>query len=237
MSIPGFDRLRQLMSRPGASEILRRAQWPAEWPFSANDFRRVDESSDSFFYAQPRVGVFHIDEGAVRALTRFYSDTLPPKAHILDLCSSWVSHLPEDYETGSLTVVGMSQEELDANPRADRRVVWDLNARAELPFGDGEFDVVTNAVSVDYLTKPLEVFREMGRVLKPGGKAIMSFSNRCFPTKAIDIWCRTGDMEHVFIVGCYFHYSGMFSEPVGHDLKTGVFGLSDPMYVVEATRV
>lgn len=38
-------------------------------------------------------------------------------------------------------------------------------------------------MSVDYLTKPIEVFQEMHRCLKPGGVAIMSFSNRCFPTK------------------------------------------------------
>lgn len=180
------------------------------------------------------MGIFHIDDQAVRAITKYYARVLPPNAHILDLCSSWVSHLPDDYEAGSLTALGMSQVELDANPRATSTVVQDLNRHPMLPFEDNSFDVVTNVVSVDYLTKPLEVFKEMGRVLKPGGRAIMSFSNRCFPTKAVDIWCRTTDAEHVFIVGCYFHYSGVFGKPEAHDLKPGLFGMSDPMYVVEA---
>lgn len=237
MSTSLFDRFRKLMNRPNVSQVLQKAQFPEEWPFRPEDFSRSDETSDSFFYAQPRIGVFHIHENAVSALTRFYASNLPPKAKILDICSSWVSHLPEDYETEELTILGMSQAELDANPRADRRVVWDLNARPELPFQDGEFDVVTNVVSVDYLTKPLEVFKEIGRVLKPGGKAYMSFSNRCFPTKAIRIWGGTDDVQHVIIVGCYFHFSGKFARPEAHDLKTGVLGLSDPMYVVEATRL
>lgn len=184
----------------------------------------------------PRVGVFHIDEFAVRALTKYYAKTLPPKADILDICSSWVSHLPPDYKPRSMTVLGMSRAELEANPVATEPVVVkDLNYRPDLPFEDNSFDIVTNVVSVDYLTKPLEVFREMGRVLRPGGRAIMSFSNRCFPSKAIDIWCRTGDYEHVIIVGCYFKFSDIFEDPVAVDLRPGMFGMTDPMYVVEAT--
>lgn len=216
-------------------QVLQRAQYPDQWPFSPRDFSRADESSDAYFYSQPRVGVFHIDAQAVRALTKFYATSLPPAADVLDLCSSWVSHLPDKYQANSVTVLGMNQDELDANVRATKRIVQDLNKHPTLPFADNSFDVVTNVVSVDYLTRPLEVFKEMGRVLRPGGKAIMSFSNRCFPTKAIDIWCRTSDTEHVFIVGCYFHYSGAFERARAHDLKPGLFGLSDPMYVVEAT--
>lgn len=215
-------------------EVLLRADYPAEWPFSPPDFQRQDENPDSYFYAQPRVGVFHIDDQAIRTLTRFYAKVLPGNGDILDLCSSWVSHLPEDYKPNSLTIMGMSKEELDANVRADKRVVQDLNADPTLPFDDNSFDVITNVVSVDYLTKPLDVFKEMGRVLRPGGRAICSFSNRCFPTKAIQMWGRTSDVEHCFIVGCYFHYCGRFERAVGQDLKPGLFGLSDPLFVVEA---
>lgn len=215
-------------------DVLRRVEYPSEWPFSSADFQRADESADRYFYSQPRVGVYHIDDQAVRALTRYYAKTLPPGADILDLCSSWVSHLPEEYEARSLTILGMSQAELDANERATSRVVQDLNEEGKLPFDDNSFDVVTNVVSVDYLTKPLQVFKEMGRVLRPGGRAIMSFSNRCFPTKVINIWSRTTDVEHVFIVGCYFHFSNAFQRAQAHDLKPGLFGLSDPMFIVEA---
>lgn len=220
-----------------AEEVLQRAQFPEEWPFSSRDFQRLDESNDREFYAQPRIGVFHIDDQAIRALTRFYKKSFQPNADVLDLCSSWVSHLPEDYTAKSVEIVGINQAELEANPRATSRTVCDLNKDVRLPFADNSFDIVTNVVSVDYLTKPLEVFREMGRVLRPGGRAYMSFSNRCFPTKVIDIWSRTSDLEHVFIVGCYFHYSGVFERAVAHDLKPGLFGLSDPMFVVEATAL
>lgn len=231
-----FDRLTRFMTRPSVEDALRQCTYPAEWPFRPQDFRRQDESCDSLFYEYPRIGVFHIDENAVMALTRYYKETLETGADILDLCSSWVSHLPEDYRKGSLTVLGMSEEELNANKVADRRVVWDLNRRPELPFGDEEFDVVLNCVSVDYLSKPLEVFREMRRVLKPGGRAIMSFSNRCFPTKVVDIWLRRNDLERVLLVGCYFWFAGGFERPLGRELVTGIMGLSDPLFVVEARK-
>lgn len=230
---------RRLMSgnKITAREVLERAQYPSEWPFNPDDFGRMDETSDSYFYNQPRVGVYHIDDQAIRALTRFYADTFTPNADILDLCSSWVSHIPDNYTPKSLTILGMNQEELDANPIATKTVVQNLNIYPTLPFPDDSFDIVTNVVSVDYLTKPRAIFEEMGRVLRPGGRAIMSFSNRCFPTKVVNIWGRTTDLEHVFIVGCYFHYSGAFQRPIAHELNTGIFGLSDPMYIVEATAL
>lgn len=136
-----------------ADDVLRDPKWPKEFPFSERDFQRGDESDDAYFYAQPRIGVFHIDEWAVRALTRYYSATLPPSADILDLCSSWVSHLPSDYKEKSLTILGMSTAELDANTRATRRVVQDLNRNPSLPFQDASFDIITNAVSVEYVRR------------------------------------------------------------------------------------
>lgn len=118
----------------------------------------------------------------------------------------------------------------------------DLNKDPVLPYPDNTFDVVTNCVSVDYLTKPLEVMREVHRVLKPGGRAVMSFSNRCFPTKAVAVWTATGDEDHVWIVGSYFHYSvpGGFEPPRAVDISPrpkGPFAPGgDPMYVVEAVK-
>ena len=109
--------------------------------------------------------------------------------------SSWVSHYPDDLESERVAGLGMNAEELAENPQLTEWVVHDLNADPVLPYGDGEFDVVTIAVSVQYLTRPLEVFREIGRVLRPGGGCIVSFSNRCFPTKAVWLgrgWATTG---------------------------------------------
>lgn len=219
---------------PDVAAALANPAWPAAWPFADADFRRQDESRDARFYDTPRL-VYHIDEYAVRALTAYYARTLPPKADILDLCSSWVSHLPDDYEAASVTGLGMVAAELDKNPRLTARVTQDLNMDPALPFADASFDVITNVVSVDYLTRPLEIFREMARVLRPGGVAVMSFSNRCFPTKAIDIWLRTGDVEHAFIVGCYFHYAGGFGPPAAQDISPNP-GVTDPMYIVRAMK-
>ena len=111
----------------------------------------------------------------------------------------------------------------------------DLNQKPQLPYEDNAFDFVVNAVSVDYLTRPYEMFAEIQRVLKPGGLAAMSFSNRCFPTKAISVWTSTGDQDHIMIVGSYFHYTPGFSPPQVRDLSppaNPIFGGSDPMYVV-----
>jgi len=146
-----------------------------------------------------------------------------------------VSHLPEDYEAGSVTGLGMVTAELDKNPRLTTRVTQDLNENPSLPFEDASFDVITNVVSVDYLTQPLAIFKEMARVLRPGGSAVMSFSNRCFPSKAIDIWLRTSDMEHAFIVGCYFHYAGGFGPPQAQDISPNP-GITDPMFIVRAMK-
>lgn len=133
----------------------------------------------------------------------------------------------------------MNREELARNPILSDFVVHDLNEDPKLPYPDASFDVVTNAVSVDYLTRPLEVFKEINRVLKPGGLAIMSFSNRCFPTKAISIWTSTGDLDHIWIVGAYYHYAGGFEEPQAKDItKKNLLGQKgDPMYVVTGRKV
>ncbi|WIA22632.1 hypothetical protein OEZ86_009611 [Tetradesmus obliquus] len=224
-------------------KVLQDPKWPEKWPFRPEDFLRYDESDDSVFYEAPRF-VYHIDDGAVKSLTEFYSSVFPPSGSddvaMLDICSSWVSHYPPGYKAGKIVALGMNEEELKANKEASEYVVHDLNLEPDLPFPDNSFDIITNAVSVDYLNKPLEVFQEIHRVLKPGGKAYMSFSNRCFPTKAIALWTATGDEDHIWIVGSYFHYSvpGGFHEPQAKDIspRGGLFGKSDPMYVVYAEK-
>eukprot|EP00195_Chlamydomonas_chlamydogama_P002031 CAMPEP_0202919678 /NCGR_PEP_ID=MMETSP1392-20130828/76457_1 /ASSEMBLY_ACC=CAM_ASM_000868 /TAXON_ID=225041 /ORGANISM="Chlamydomonas chlamydogama, Strain SAG 11-48b" /LENGTH=299 /DNA_ID=CAMNT_0049613135 /DNA_START=129 /DNA_END=1028 /DNA_ORIENTATION=+ len=220
-------------------KVLDDPRWPAKWPFRDMDFRRYDEMPDTAFYSSPRF-VYHIDEGAVNALTRYYGQVFPPSGKqdvaILDICSSWVSHYPEGYKAGRVAGLGMNEAELARNPQLTEFVVRDLNTDPKLPFEDASFDVITNCVSVDYLNKPLEVFQEMHRCLKPGGTAIMSFSNRCFPTKAIALWTQTGDADHIWIVGSYFHYSvpGGFTEPKCKDISPKKGG--DPMYVVYASK-
>ena len=161
-----------------------------------------------------------------------------PSVQLLDVCSSWISHYPRGYDSscGRISGLGMNEEELGRNPILSDFAVRDLNADPTLPYPDNTFDVVTNAVSVDYLTRPLEVMKEVQRVLKPGGLALMSFSNRCFPTKAIAIWTSTSDMDHIWVVGAYFHFAGGFEAPQAVDISPGPKGKSDPMYVVYARK-
>jgi len=215
-------------------DLLAEVTYPTEFPFSAEHFKRQDETSDSEFYSSPRL-VFHIDDAARASLEVYYSDYLPRDAYAhLDLCSSWVSHLPPEYSPERVVGIGLNHDELSNNERLTEFVVHDLNKEPRMSFlKDGEFDVVTNVVSVDYLIHPLLVFSEMLRVLKPGGIAVMSFSNRRYPSKVIDIWHHTNDYEHILIVAAYFKFSGFvevkamdITSPNGHD----------PMYVVVGTK-
>jgi len=207
----------KLKASPGVSDVLASPKWPeGGWPFTDSDFSRQDETTDSGFYSAPRF-CYHVDEKAIASLTDYYAKEFPKwnKPAILDLCASHVSHFPSDVAdyTGKRVALGMNEEEIRENGQVDEYVVKDLNADPTLPFPDNSFDIVTNAVSIDYLNKPLSICKEVARVLKPGGAAMFALSNRCFPTKAINLWLRTNDLEHVFIVGSYFHYTGMFKPP------------------------
>ena len=139
---------------------------------------------------------------------------------MLDICASHVSHFPKDVDdyTGRRVALGMNEEELKDNDQVDEYVVKDLNADPTLPFEDNSFDIITNVVSIDYLSSPLEICKEIARVLRPGGTAMFALSNRCFPSKAISLWLQTNDLEHVFIVGSFFHYSGAFQKASGEEI-------------------
>jgi ubiquinone/menaquinone biosynthesis C-methylase UbiE len=217
-----------------AEKVLENPKFPDEWPYSEQDFARMDESSDAVFYDSPRL-VYHIDDAAVSALTKYYSENLKDGDDVLDICSSWVSHYPKDFKGGKVVGLGMNAYELSQNPQLTDYVVKDLNKEPKLPFDDASFDKVTCVVSVDYLNKPQEVFKEIGRVLRPGGECIISMSNRCFPTKAFQIWLQTNDLEHIFITGSFFHYSGLFEPATCKDISPNP-GRSDPLYIVKAAR-
>lgn len=203
----------------------------AELKFLPEHFARSDEDDDAAFYVPPRM-VHHLDEPARDALTSFYAEVLPDNARVLDLMSSWVSHLPErSYE--QVTGLGMNAAELEANPVLTDRYVQNLNADPVLPFGDASYDACLIALSVQYLTRPLEVFAEIGRVLVPGGVCAVSFSNRCFPTKAVAVWRALDDSGHIGLVATYLRQSDRFGEPAYADLSPDP-GRSDPLFVVHA---
>jgi hypothetical protein len=161
--------------------------WPEEWPFRETDFLRSDSNDDGWFYKVPRL-VYHIDEPAVASLTQYYRNNIPAKSDILDICSSWVSHYPLEFPDtmGKICATGMSGLELQFNDQLTGGYeTKDLNEDPKLPYPDNSFDAVTCVVSIDYLIQPVQVLREVHRVLRPGGKVIVSQSNRCFPSKAI----------------------------------------------------
>lgn len=193
-----------------------------EWAFD-----KADPSPDAAFYVHPRF-VTHIDDGAIAAVTQVYRKVLPPGGSVLDLMSSWVSHLPEDVAYASVIGHGLNAEELAANPRFSRWFVQDLNARPALTLGDGTFDGVCLCVSVQYLQRPVEVFREVARVLRPGAPFVVSFSNRCFPTKAVAIWQAVSGPDKQRLVGAYMRAAGFSG--VTEQASTPPNG--DPLWVV-----
>jgi SAM-dependent methyltransferase len=166
-------------------------------------FDRYDEEPDELFYRMPRF-VEHIDEVAIADVVRIHRERLPAGGAILDLMSSWVSHLPDDVAYARVAGLGMNAAELARNPRLTDYVVHDLNAQPVMPFADTSFDAATICVSIQYLTSPFTVLRDLARVVRPGGPAIVTFSNRCFPTKAVAIWQGLNDEGHVKLVSHYF---------------------------------
>ena len=175
----------------------------------------------------------HIDDAAIAHVGALY-DELGIAGEVLDLMSSWISHFAHPPER--LTVLGMNRSELDANPAAALRVVHDLNADPRLPFADRTFDAAVCCVSVDYLVRPIEVFREVARVLRPGGPFVCTFSNRCFPTKAIRGWLASDDEQHCAIVAEYFRRAGGWDPPVALR-STPTDHRGDPLFAVWATSL
>ncbi len=206
-----------------------------EHPFRPEHFARVDESPDPMFYDFPRK-VVHIDDAAIAAVKQFFREVLPPDGVILDLLSSWRSHWPEGFAKQRLVGLGLNAEEMAENPDLDAYVVHDVNADPRLPFEDGVFDAAVLTVSIQYLTKPIEVFQEVNRVLKPGGLFAVIFSNRMFPTKAVAVWRALDDEQHFKLVNSYFHYAGNFVALEAQDRTPPADDYTDPVYVVMAHK-
>lgn len=201
-------------------------------PLPPDAFRRLDETPDPAFYATPRF-VTHIDDGAIAAVTQLYREHLPAGGAVLDLMSSWVSHLPPDIPYRRVIGLGMNPDELAANPRLDAWVVHDLNAEPRLPFADGEFDAAVCCVSIDYLVQPVAVLRDLARVLRPGAPLVITFSNRRFPTKVIALWETLDDAGHVQLVGHYLREAGGWDAVVALDRSPEA---GDPLFAIVARR-
>lgn len=173
---------------------------------------KLDPTRDSDFYAFPRF-VTHVDGGFLDRLTNLYRERLQPNTRVLDLMSSWVSHLPDEVEFARVEGHGMNEEELAKNPRLNHYFIQDLNANPKLPLEDEDFDAVLITVSVQYLQYPEAVFSELCRILKPNGIVIVSFSNRMFYQKAIAAWRDNTDLGRLELVKSYFRSVPGFGEP------------------------
>lgn len=203
---------------------------PGDGLLSPLAFTRDDESPDDRFYLMPRK-VVHIDDGAIGALGALYAEILPAGGRLLDLMSSWRSHLPAGFRAGAVVGLGLNAEEMADNPLLTSHVIHDVNRDPRLPFGEAEFDGVICAVSIQYVIHPLRLFREVRRVLRPGAPFVVSFSNRCFPTKAVAVWLDMVDAQHVSLVRGYFHAAGGFTDLTDADRSPG---RGDPLYAVWA---
>ncbi len=195
-------------------------------------FRRLDDSDDELFYHAPRF-VVHIDDAAIRTAGEIYLSRLPRGGAILDLMSSWRSHLPPELKPARVVGLGLSRPEMEDNSALTGIVIHNLNRVPQLPFDDASFDGAVLTVSVQYLVHPLEGFADGGRVLKPGAPFIVTFSNRMFPTKAVAIWVNASEQQRVDLVGYYFTHSAAFEkiETVEHSS-----GETDPLWAVLGYR-
>jgi SAM-dependent methyltransferase len=214
-------------------------EWPDEPPFKPEDFFRADEIDDGSFYAVPRL-VYHIDEPAVASLTQYYRNNIPAGSNILDICSSWISHYPLEFPDTMkrISATGMNKLELMYNDQLTDYQAKNLNVDPTLPYDDNTFNVVTCVVSIDYLISPIQVLKEVNRVLKPGGKVIISQSNRCFPSKAIAMWLQMNDRQHLELINGYLKYAGGFKDVKVFDITATDPGnkYNDPMFIVQAEK-
>lgn len=194
-------------------------------------FQRQDNAPDSQFYAQPRL-VTHIDDATISALTQFYEEFLPPNSDVLDLMSSWISHLPESASYRSVTGHGMNAEELATNPRLTERLVQDLNEDPTLPFADASFDRACIVVSIQYLTQPVAVMQQLHRTLRPGGRLCIAMSHRCFPTKAILAFHQMSATDRAALVQEYLQRSGFVDIGFVDRSPEG----ADPLWIVVGSK-
>ncbi|MCB1773023.1 MAG: methyltransferase domain-containing protein [Gammaproteobacteria bacterium] len=234
----------ELMTHDGPGMQSRwRGQPPDFW--QDGPFARVDGGDDAAFYAGPRL-VSHVDRTASREMARLYRRLLPAGGRVLDLMASWQSHLAEDHGLGRIVGLGMNAEELAANPVFGAYRVHDLNTTPRLPHGDAEFDAVICSLSIEYLVRPFDVFAEVARVLRPGGRFVVTFSNRWFPSKAIAAWKALHTFERLGLVLEYFHRDGLFTDLETWSLRglprptddryAGKLADADPVFAVWGSR-
>ena len=180
--------------------------------------------------------VVHIDGGAIAAIGQFFKEHIPENSEILDLMSSWRSHWPKDHPKKRMVGLGLNDVEMRDNPDLDGYVVHNVNNNPILPFENETFDAVAITVSTQYLTKPIDTFHQVNRILRPGGVFIVSFSNRMFPTKAVLNWRNSTDRGRIDLVGTYMEEAENFEDIQASFLNSETSPPDDPMFVVTSRR-
>ena len=209
-------------------------------------FSRIDESDDRIFYAKDRF-VDHLDTLALATVEQIIGEVITQThAVVLDLMAGWNSHIPDRLCPSKVVGLGLNENELKQNKDLSEYLIHDLNRDPRLPFPAQTFDAVINTVSIDYMTRPVEVFSEVARILKTGGQFVVIFSNRMFPQKAVKIWKESSEEKRVLLVEGFFRESGAFGEttvvasrgkPRPAEDKYAFLGIpSDPVYAVYAGR-
>ena len=211
-----------------------------------DSFVRADETDDIAFYAMDRM-VHHLDSLARSTIENLIGQlVIEVGPMILDLMASCDSHVPETVEASRVVGLGLNERELAGNATLNDFVVHDLNRNPELPFEDESFEVVLCTVSVDYMTQPYRVFSEVGRILKPGGLFLVTFSNRYFQEKVVKIWRHANGEQRIQLIESYFESTYQFGEatvfvsrgrPRPDDDKYSPLGVpSDPVFAVYAEK-
>jgi SAM-dependent methyltransferase len=203
-------------------------------PMPAEFFRRIDESDDPLFYSFPRF-VVHIDDWAIETIGEIFAQRLPRGGKLLDVMSSWRSHLPLSLQPAEVVGLGLNRAEMEDNPALTEAIVHDLNREPRVPFPDGRFDGAMLTVSVQYMTRPVEVIADVGRVLAAGAPFIVCFSNRMFPTKAVWVWQQANEAQRVELVRRYFIDSARFEKLDAIERRCAT-AYADPVYAVIGTR-
>ena len=213
--------------------------------FGGTPFARLDNEPDARFYETPRL-VQHLDTTAIGRVRELYRRFLSPRMKVLDLMSSWTSHLPEHIDGLEVTGLGMNREELERNPKLSQRVIHDLNAHPKLPLPEAQFDLAVSTVSVEYLIHPFEIFHEVARVLKPAAPFVVTFSDRWFPPKAIALWLELHPFERMALVVDYFRLSNEYVNLATESIRglprptddkyADRLALSDPVFAVWGYR-
>ena len=206
-----------------------------ESPYPQDSFGKDDETDDELFYVEPRL-VVHVDDNAINSIQSYYSKVFPENAIVLDLMSSWKSHFPTNKQFKKTVGLGLNAIEMENNPSLDEFFVQNINVDPTLPFEANYFDAVVIVVSIQYVSKPIELFQEIARILKPDSFCHVIYSNRMFPTKAVWLWKALSDDMRAQLIASYFHSTNNFGKPEFKNI-TEVTGSSiDPVFVVSSKK-